>query len=247
MVKFHTGSENFRNRTILILKYKSANPKFRGRTGENPVPTVKVRMGKGKLNMKFGKKQARYLAMTAILSAMATVLMMVSFSVPLVPSFLKMDLSEMPALIASLSMGPWSGVLVCLIKNLINLPMTTTGGVGELANFLLGVAFVVPAGLFYRLRKDRRGALIATLSACLIMAAISVPVNYFLTYPVYAKLMPLEVIIGMYQAILPGADGLLECLLIFNVPFTLVRGFLDVAVTFLIYKPVSKMIKGSVG
>ena len=97
--------------------------------------------------MKFGKKQVRYLAMTAILSAVATVLMMLSFSVPLVPSFLKMDLSEMPALIASLSMGPWSGVLVCLIKNLINLPMSTTGCVGELANFLHGVAFVVPAGL----------------------------------------------------------------------------------------------------
>ena len=203
-------------------------------------------MGKGKLNMKFGKKQVRYLAMTAILSAVATVLMMLSFSVPLVPSFLKMDLSEMPALVASLSMGPWSGVLVCLIKNLINLPMTTTGGVGELANFLLGVVFVVPAGLIYRFMKNRRGALIATLSGCLIMAIICVPVNYFLTYPVYAKLMPLEVIIGMYQAILPSVNGLLECLLIFNVPFTFVRGLIDVAVTFLIYKRISRLIKGSV-
>ena len=85
--------------------------------------------------MKFGKKQVRYLAMTAILAAVSAVLMMISFSVPLVPSFLKMDISEMPALIATFSMGPVSGVLVCLIKNLINLPMTTTGGVGELANF----------------------------------------------------------------------------------------------------------------
>ena len=203
-------------------------------------------MGKGKLNMKFGKKQVRYLAMTAILSAVATVLMMLSFSVPLVPSFLKMDLSEMPALIASLSMGPWSGVLVCLIKNLINLPMSTTGCVGELANFLHGVAFVVPAGLIYRFMKNRRGALIATLSGCIFMAVVSVPVNYFLTYPVYAKLMPLEVIIGMYKAILPSVNGLLECLLIFNVPFTLTRGLIDVAVTFLIYKRISKLIKGSV-
>lgn len=194
--------------------------------------------------MKIEKKQIRYLAVTAILAAVSSVLMMLSFSVPLVPSFLKMDLSEMPALIASFSMGPVSGVLVCLIKNLINLPMTTTGGVGELANFLLGACFVIPAGLIYRFAKNRKGALIASLTGCVAMAIISVPINYFLTYPVYAKFMPLEVIIGMYQAILPGVNGLLQCLLIFNVPFTLVRGILDSAVTFLIYKRISPLIKG---
>ena len=195
--------------------------------------------------MKIEKKQIRYLAMTAILAAVSAVLMMISFSVPLVPSFLKMDISEMPALIATFSMGPISGVLVCLIKNLINLPMTTTGGVGELANFLLGVAFVVPAGVIYHFVKNRKGALIAALSGCIAMSLISVPINYFLTYPVYAQFMPLEVIIGMYQAILPSVDGLLSCLLIFNVPFTFVRGLLDAVLTFLIYKRISPLIKGS--
>ena len=77
------------------------------------------------------------------------------------------------------------------------------------------------------------------------MAIISVPINYFLTYPVYAQFMPLEVIIGMYQAILPSVDGLLSCLLIFNVPFTFVRGLLDAVLTFLIYKRISPLIKGS--
>ena len=195
--------------------------------------------------MKIEKKQIRYLAMTAILAAVSSVLMMISFSVPLVPSFLKMDISEMPALIATFSMGPISGVLVCLIKNLINLPMTTTGGVGELANFLLGVAFVVPAGVIYHFVKNRKGALIASLSGCIAMSLISVPINYFLTYPVYAQFMPLEVIIGMYQAILPSVDGLLSCLLVFNVPFTFVRGLLDAVLTFLIYKRISPLIKGS--
>lgn len=194
--------------------------------------------------MKIERQQIRYLAMTAILAAVSSVLMMLSFSVPLVPSFLKMDLSEMPALIASFSMGPVSGVLVCLIKNLINLPMTTTGGVGELANFLLGACFVVPAGLIYRFTKNRKGALLASLAGCVAMALISVPINYYLTYPVYAKFMPLEAIVGMYQAIVPGVNGLLECLLLFNVPFTLVRGILDSAVTFLIYKRISPLIKG---
>jgi riboflavin transporter FmnP len=202
-------------------------------------------MGKEKSNMKFGKKQVRYLAMTAILAAISAVLMMVSFSVPLVPSFLKMDISEMPALIATFSMGPVSGVLVCLIKNLINLPMTTTGGVGELANFLLGAVFVVPAGVIYHFVKNRKGALIAALSGCVAMSLISIPINYFLTYPVYATFMPIDTIIGMYQAILPSVDGLLSCLLIFNVPFTFVRGLLDAVLTFLVYKRISPLIKGN--
>ena len=82
-------------------------------------------------------ERIRFLVVTAVLGAVSAVLMMLSFSVPFMPSFIKMDFSELPALIASFSMGPLSGILVCLIKNLINVTMTTTGGVGELSNFLL--------------------------------------------------------------------------------------------------------------
>ena len=81
------------------------------------------------------------IAVTAILSAAATVLMFLSFPIPfLIPPFIKMDFSELPALLAAFSLGPVSGVMVCLVKNLINLLFTTTSGVGELCNFLLGVA-----------------------------------------------------------------------------------------------------------
>ena len=188
--------------------------------------------------------KVRFLAVTGILSAASTILMMFSFSVPLMPSFIKLDISELPALIAAYSMGPISGVLVCLIKNLINVTMTTTGGVGELSNFLLGVCLVLPAGLVYKFRRNRRAAFLAALAGSFIMAWASLPINYFLTYPIYAKLMPLDAIIGAYQAILPGVDGLLQCLLIFNVPFTFVKGLLDTLLTFLIYKHISPLLKG---
>ena len=75
--------------------------------------------------------------------------------VPLMPSFIKLDLSELPALIAAFSMGPLSGAAVCLVKNLVNVMFTTTGGVGELSNFLLGCFFVVPAGLIYKYHNGR--------------------------------------------------------------------------------------------
>lgn len=182
--------------------------------------------------------------MTALLSALATVLMALSFSVPFMPSFIKLDFSELPALLASFSLGPLSGVSVCLIKNLVNLPLSTTGGVGELANFLMGVTFVLPAGLIYRFRKSRIGAVLASGAGAAAMALGSLPINYFISYPMYAKLMPLEAIIGMYQAIVPSVDGLFMCLLTFNVPFTLLKGMLNVLICFLIYKPLSPLLRG---
>lgn len=187
----------------------------------------------------------RFIVMTGVLSAVATVLMMFSFSVPFMPSFIKMDFSELPALIATFSMGPISGVMVCLIKNLINLTMTTTGGVGELSNFLLGVCLVLPAGLVYRFRKNRRAAFLAALAGSVIMGLASLPLNYFLTYPIYAKILPIEAIVGMYQAIFPKVDGLLSCLLIFNVPYTFLKGLIDTLLTFVLYKRISPLIKGT--
>ncbi len=182
------------------------------------------------------------LVVTAMLSAVAAILMFLEFSVPIMPSFIKLDISELPALLASFSLGPVYGMAVCLVKNLVNLTHTSTGGVGELCNFLMGVTFVVPAGLLYRKMKNRKGALLGSLIGAVIMAVVSVPLNYFIIYPIYSVFMPMEGIIGTYQLILPFVDNLLECLLIFNMPFTFVKGMLDVLLAFLIYKPLSPLL-----
>jgi len=186
----------------------------------------------------------RRLVVTAMLAAVSTVLMFIDFSVPFMPAFIKMDVSEIPALIASFSMGPVSGTAVCLIKNFINLMRTSTGGVGEFCNFILGACFVVPAGLIYKNMKTRKGALLGCIVGAAVMAVLSVPINYFVTYPIYAKFMPIDAIIGMYQAIVPSVNGLLECLVVFNMPFTFVKGIIDSVLTFLIYKRISHIIKG---
>lgn len=186
----------------------------------------------------------RSMAVTAVLGAVSAALMFVAFRVPLMPSFIQLDVSELPALIAAFSMGPLSGVAVCLIKNLVHLLVTTTGGVGELSNFLLGAAFVLPAGLIYRTHKDRKGALIGSLAGALAMALCSLPSNYFITYPFYAMLMPMEAILDMYRAINPNVKTLTDALIWFNMPFTFVKAMLSVAITFLIYKRISPIIKG---
>lgn len=187
----------------------------------------------------------RYMTMTAMLSAVAFVLMMLEFSVPIMPSFIKLDFSELPALIGSFSMGPLSGVAICLIKNLLHLPLSATGGVGELSNFILGALFVVPAGLMYKRKKGRKSALIGSFIGAVTMAVISVVSNYFIVYPVYTAIMPIEAIISAYQAIFPKADTLLKCLVYFNMPFTFVKGLFNVGITFLIYKHISPIIKGT--
>lgn len=183
------------------------------------------------------------IAVTAMLSAVATILMALDFPIPfLIPTFVKMDFSELPALLAAFSLGPVSGVVVCLVKNLINLTMSSTNGVGELCNFLLGICFVIPAGLIYRYRKTRQGALIGALAGAAVMALCSIPVNYFISYPFYTVFMPLDVIIGMYQELIPSVNGLLACLVVFNAPFTLLKGLLDMVLAFLIYKPLSPLL-----
>ena len=190
-------------------------------------------------------RRVRALAVTAMLSAAATVLMALDFPIPfLIPPFVKMDFSELPALLAAFALGPASGAAVCLVKNLVNLAMSSTQGVGGLCNFLLGICFVVPAGLIYRFKRTRSGALIASLTGAAVMAVCSVPINYFISYPFYATFMPLDTIIGMYQALIPSVDGLLACLVVFNAPFTLLKGLLDMALAFLIYKPLSRLLHG---
>lgn len=185
------------------------------------------------------------LTMTAMLSAIAFVLMFLEFSVPFMPSFIKMDLSELPALIGAFAMGPVSGVMVCLIKNLLHLFMTTTGGVGELSNFILGACFVFPAGMVYQKWKNKKSAVAGAFAGALLMAVVSVFSNYFIVYPVYYNFMPEEVVLGAYRMILPGVKNILESLIVFNAPFTFVKGIFSVIITLVIYKPLSPFLKGA--
>ena len=189
----------------------------------------------------------RKLTVPAMLGAVATVLMFLNFNVPLMPSFIKLDLSELPALIASFALGPLWGVCVCLIKNLINLFFSTTGGVGELSNFILGVSFVFTAGMFYKHMGGRRGALIGSLCGAAAMSMISVFSNYYVVYPVYTAFMPMDTILAMYQAINPNVRTLWDALIWFNMPFTFCKGMLSVIITFLIYKKLSPLLKGRRG
>lgn len=193
------------------------------------------------------KNHIRELTVTAMLSAVGFVLMMVDFSLPMfIPFFVKMDISELPALLASFSLGPVYGVAVCLVKNILAAIFHgSTGGIGEVCNFLLGAFFTAIAGLIYKHHKSRKMVAIGALVGAVVMALVSVPVNYYITYPVYAQMFGgMDLILGAYQELNPKADNLMFCLVMFNMPFTFVKGLLDSVLCFLIYKPLSPILHG---
>ncbi len=196
------------------------------------------------------RNKIRPLAVTAMLSAVGCVLMMLDFPLPmLIPSFVKMDVSELPALLASFSLGPVYGMIVCLLKNLLAaLFHGSTLGIGEVCNFLMGAVFAGVAGLIYRRHKTRKTAVVAALAGAAAMAVASVPINFFFSYPVYAAAFGgMDAILAAYRELNPNMGSLLGCLLMFNMPFTFAKGVVDSLLCFLIYKPLSPILHGRLG
>ena len=194
------------------------------------------------------KENLRAIIISAIFGGLGFVLMLLEFPLPMIiPSFIKLDFSELPAIIASFAYGPLYGILVCLIKNLLHLFVTTSAGVGEVSNFILGAVFVGVAGFVYSKNKNRKTALLGSLIGAFIMAVISIFTNYIVVYPAFSVIygLPMEAILGMYKAILPVADNLFKALVIFNLPFNFVKGVIDAAICFAVYKKLSPILKNN--
>ena len=192
-------------------------------------------------------KQTRQISIIGIMSAIGALLMLIEIPLPfIIPSFIKFDFSELPAMITAFTLGPVQGIIVCLLKNLIHLPMGSSAGVGELSNFILGAFLSGTAGLIYKFNKTRKTAFLGGLAGSVLMAAISFPSNKFIVYPFYYNFMPKETIVQAYQAILPSVTSIDAALLIFNAPFTLIKGLICLLIAMLVYKPLSPLIKGKI-
>ncbi len=190
--------------------------------------------------------KTRKLVGTAMLSAVGAILMYIGIKLPFMPSFITLDMADLPALIGSFAYGPARGAVICVLKNLLHLLIqgSQTGGVGEISNALLGIFFVVPAGLIYSKIKTKKGAFIGALVGAVAMAVMSIFSNYYFVYPVYTNFMPMEAIIAAYSAINPKVTNLWQALIMFNMPFTFMKGMISLAISMLIYKPLSPILKG---
>lgn len=189
------------------------------------------------------KLTPKFIASIGILSGISIVLMQVlEFPIPLMPPFLKLDFSTLPALIGGFAFGPLAGLAIAFVKALFHLLVSHTGGSGELADFLVSGSLVLVSSLVYRRKKTRKRAVLGLLLGTAAMAAVGSAANYFILIPFYAKVMPMEQIIEMCGKVNPLIHNTLSYVIYGALPFNLIKGFILSAITFLVYKHISKIL-----
>lgn len=199
-------------------------------------------------NQKFLKdhsiSKTGFLTKTAILGVLSFLIMMIETPLPFFAAFLKLDLSDVPALLAGFSMGPGAGLAVELIKNILHSFRSQTALIGEVANFLTGVLLVVPAAWIYSLKKTKTNAILGMIVGTIIMSVGMSVLNFYIILPLYQTILnlPLDAIVAMgTQANSYIVD--LKTLVIFSMfPFNIIKGIILTIVTALIYKKVSPLL-----
>jgi riboflavin transporter FmnP len=193
--------------------------------------------------MKKSKIQTRTIVSLALLSAISVILTFFEFNLPFMPSFLKIDFSDFPSLLAAFTFGPAAGVGVQFIKNAIDALKSSSGGIGQIANFAIGGSMALVSGLIYKKYRTIRGALVSLIAGTLIMSLAACVMNYFVLFPLYAAFMPLPQIIESASAFVPFIKTKLDVMIFTIFPFNLIKGAAISVITFLLYKRLSPFLK----
>ena len=191
--------------------------------------------------------KVRNVVQIGMLSAIAIILMQFEVPLPFAPPFYKIDFSEIPVLVGCFVMGPLAGAVVELIKVILNMVIsgTTTGGVGDIANFLIGCAMCIPAGMIYKKYHTKKSALVGMTVGTIFMTAIGCLLNAYVLLPVYAKVfeLPMDALIEMGTAVNPSITGVSTFVILAVAPFNLLKGVLVSLIVFLTYKKISPVFK----
>lgn len=193
-----------------------------------------------------GASAASYLAKIAMLSALAFVLYLCRFPLPIFPAWLELHFSDLPALIGGFAMGPVAGVAVTVVRVLIKILIQGTGSgfVGDFADVIIGLSLVLPASIIYKYNRSRKGAVIGCLVGAACSLAVALLSNRFLLVPFYMKLYQAEVVVGMLANLFPAVttDSFYTYYIWCSaLPFNLLRLIVEVAVTFIVYKKISRI------
>ena len=183
----------------------------------------------------------------SVLGVISFILMYFKFPlVWLAPPFLKMDISDLPSLLGAFALGPMAGVLVQLLKNILNLVFegTTTAGVGEAVNFFSGSVFAFIAGMVYFRKKNFKNAILGMIIGIAVMTAVMAFANYYIIFPLYAKLfgMPIEKLVSMGTAVTDRVVNLKTMIIYTVVPFNILKGLLTALIAIIVYKKLSPIL-----
>lgn len=179
----------------------------------------------------------------ALLSAISFILFRF-FEIPIV-GFYKLDLSGIPVLLAGFAMGPLAGMLTLLVKDLLGLIGSSSGGIGEIADFIMLACLILPPTLAYQRNRTRNTVLIGMLAGTLLMIPAGMLLNYFVLIPLYTSWMSVESIIGIMDQAVPflHIDSLSKLIFYVTGPFNLIKGLVISVVTYLIYPYLSPLLK----
>lgn len=186
------------------------------------------------------------LAAAAMLSALSFLLAYMEIPVPLSPAFARFDLSDFPALAGAFLLGPMAGLAIEFIKNILQMFSTSTAGIGELANFLIGAGYVCSAGAVFKLYKGKHPAWTACVISSFIMGIVAAAANYFLLLPTFEQFMPMEQLISSFGEFIPFINTKLDVVLYNAFPFNVLKGLVIGAVTVQILKRAPQMRKETV-
>jgi len=194
--------------------------------------------------MNIKNDRVNWVAKVGMLSAVSAILMFLEIPVPFVPPFLKFDFSDLPALIAGFAFGPLAGVAVLFVKNIIHAIASWSFLVGELANFLIGVSFVLPAALIYRGRKTKARAVTGMIAGGVSMVIIAGLLNYFVLLPMYTKVLgfTMEEIVAWSSTANKHIVDLRSLVVIGITPFNIFKVLVNIVLTALIYKKISHLL-----
>ena len=190
----------------------------------------------------------RKIAMIGMFAAIAAVLHIMDFAIPfLAPPFYKLDFSELPALIGSFAFGPVAGVMIEFVKIILKLVFkgTSTAFVGDLANFVIGCSFILPASIMYDFKKTKKNAVISCMIGTVMITLFGTTFNALYLLPAFSVLygMPLDDIIAMGTAVNNGVKDIFTFVLITVAPLNLIKGGVVSVITLLIYKKLSPILK----
>ena len=177
----------------------------------------------------------------AILTAAACLLDLIP-GIPVFGSIYKLDFSLLPVLLGTFSMGPIPGIIILALKCLIGWAHSTTMGIGKLAEFLMALMLVVPAGLIYQENKTRKTAIVGMVLGTICMVLGSVFVNKFILFPFYMSAFHMDMAKILSKISVAGIDSELKLLLLITAPFNLIKGVVLSVITAIIYKPLSPIL-----
>lgn len=194
------------------------------------------------------KSKTKNMVIMAMLSAIAIILHMFKIPLPFLPGFYKLEFSELPIIIGAFTLGPAAGVVMEFIKILLNLLIdgTTTAFIGELANFLMGCSFVVTASTIYYFKKTKKNAMIGLLLGLVVGTVCGCLMNAYLLLPAYGKAFHMEIsaLVAMGTALNEGIKSLFTFIILATAPFNIIKFGGVTLLTMLLYKPISRILKG---